>query len=543
MLKSLDEEFIALYPIRHVFAARLHSWVALERGDARLAVHYAQQADAKLQMEITTHGIGDRLCIANAVVNDWLRGAITAIQQDPVEAQRYYEDSLRPLRQLSLDARTMLRVDVPILVLAFTGPAIVALSGLGRIAAYHSDQAWARRWLDETLTAIRELTGIWETTIARAVWGRAYLGWGEYAAAAAQLSDDLGFYTKAGARRMVAETLEGLGMCAVARGDAAHATRPWGAAAALRSDIGAPMFPADRPIYERHVAQARLALGERFDAVWEAGSALSWQDAAEEALAALESSASMAVAPILAVNGLAHEAALAAEIQAGLLPALLPQPVGWQLAAALLPARETAGDFYDCIALPDDRLVLVIADVAGKGLGAALYMATGRALIRSQIAFGVTEPAALLAGVNARLLEDTHAGLFITAFIGVLDPMMGTLTYANAGHPPALLLATNGPARSLLPTGLVLGVEPNIAWREETVALAPGNRLLLYTDGVTEAQDVHGAFFDTERLLAVLNPSDDAASLLAQVRAAVESFAGGAPQFDDITLLAVGRER
>lgn len=265
---------------------------------------------------------------------------------------------------------------------------------------------------------------------------------------------------------------------------------------------------------------------------------MTWEQATDAALA-FDPDSATTTAPVV-LDDLAHEAALAAEIQIGLLPATLPQPAGWQIAAILLPARETAGDFYDCIVLPDGRLILVIADVAGKGLGAALYMATGRALIRSLVAFGVTEPAALLAGVNARLLEDTHAGLFITAFIGTLDPAVGTLTYANAGHPPPLLLTDTAPGL-LAPTGLVLGVELDAAWREETVALAPGDRLLLYTDGVTEAQDGQGAFFETERLLAILDADTDADSLIARVQAAVAAFAGNTPQFDDITLLAVGR--
>src|SRR5262249_5942264 len=247
-----------------------------------------------------------------------------------------------------------------------------------------------------------------------------------------------------------------------------------------------------------------------FAAAWAEGQQLTLEHARAEALAALDeveaTAAVPSMMPAVPLDDLAHEVALAAEIQNGLLPAALPQPAGWRIAAALLPARETAGDFYDCFLLPDGRLALVIADVAGKGLGAALYMATGRALIRTLVPLGISAPAAVLAGVNDRLLADTHAGLFITAFFGVLDLASGTLTYANAGHRPPLLLAESatGAVQLLNPTGLVLGVEPEVTWREETVELGVGDRLLLYTDGVTEAQDAGGAFFETEQLVATL---------------------------------------
>lgn len=328
-------------------------------------------------------------------------------------------------------------------------------------------------------------------------------------------------------------------------GAQAAAIRLWSAVDVFTRNAGVVRAPVNQADYAAWLGTARQALGDRaFDAAWTAGQILIWQDAAEEALILPEPSEQTTSLPLIVVDDLPHEAALAAEIQAGLLPATLPHPPGWQLAAMLLPARETAGDFYDCVALPDGRLILVIADVAGKGLGAALYMATGRALIRSQIAFGVHEPAALLAGVNARLLEDTHAGLFITTFLGVLDPATGTLTYANAGHPPPFLLSGKGDmlATPLNPTGLVLGIEPGVTWREESVVLGPGARLLLYTDGVTEAQDPRGAFFETDGLLAAIDARVDTVALLARVRAAVDRFSGGAPQFDDITLLVVGRE-
>jgi serine phosphatase RsbU (regulator of sigma subunit) len=324
------------------------------------------------------------------------------------------------------------------------------------------------------------------------------------------------------------------------------------AAETLLDSIGLSLaaWPELRTDSDRYVAATRAQLSEEaFAAAWAEGRALSLDQIVAETMAMSDAFQATAAVPgglpAVPIDDLAHELALAAEIQNGLLPASLPQPTGWRIAAALLSARETAGDFYDCFLLLDGRLALVIADVSGKGLGAALYMATGRALIRTLVPLGITAPAAVLAGVNARLLEDTHAGLFITAFFGVLDLASGTLTYANAGHPPPLLLADSArdAVQLLNPTGLVLGVEPGVTWREETVALGVGDRLLLYTDGVTEAQDAGGAFFETERLLATLaaGAGDDVEAAIARVRAAVLAFAGALPQFDDITLLAVQR--
>jgi serine phosphatase RsbU (regulator of sigma subunit) len=243
-----------------------------------------------------------------------------------------------------------------------------------------------------------------------------------------------------------------------------------------------------------------------------------------------------------ALTSLQQELEAAAAIQAGLLPVVLPKPHGWQFAAKLIPAQETAGDFNDCMTLADGRVGLVIADVAGKGLGPALYMATGRALIRTLVAEGHVDPADLLARVNAYLLKETHADLFITAFYGVLEPSHGTLVYANAGHPPPLIVNAQDPGNlhKLAPTGLVLGVELNVGWKQHQVQLSPGDVVLLYTDGVTEAENTSGSFFETERLVAALrgNLESSAEIAVTTVLAAVRAFANRAPQNDDITLLA-----
>ena len=247
----------------------------------------------------------------------------------------------------------------------------------------------------------------------------------------------------------------------------------------------------------------------------------------------------------LAHETVARELALAGQIQAEFLPDNLPEVPGWQLAAMLEPARETSGDFYDVIPLPSGRLGILIADVADKGMGAALYMALSRTLIRTYAVEHETQPGLVFAAANHRILADTRAGLFVTVFYGVLDPTSGELTYSNAGHnPPYLLSSRNGNAiQELDRTGVPLGILDGGTWQQRTAHLAPGDVLLLYTDGITEAQNAQGAFFDEDRLLEVVRASAGRSALDIQngLIAQVDAFVGDAPQFDDITLMVVVR--
>jgi serine phosphatase RsbU (regulator of sigma subunit) len=241
-----------------------------------------------------------------------------------------------------------------------------------------------------------------------------------------------------------------------------------------------------------------------------------------------------------------QELALAGQIQASFLPDDLPRVPGWQLAATLEPARQTSGDFYDVIPLPNGRFAIVVADVADKGMGAALYMALSRTLIRTYAVEYHTRPDYVLRVTNRRILADAQAGLFVTVFYGVLDPATGTLTYCNAGHnPPYLLSARNGDTvQALRRTGMPLGIAGGVTWEQDIVQLASGDMLVLYTDGVTEAQDGKETFFGTERLLEVVRtslgrPAQDVQDALL---AAVHEFVGDAPQFDDIALMVVVRD-
>lgn len=241
-----------------------------------------------------------------------------------------------------------------------------------------------------------------------------------------------------------------------------------------------------------------------------------------------------------------RELSMAAAIQSGLLPDDLPALPGWQFAAALHPARETAGDFYDCIALPEGRLAIVVADVVDKGLGAALYMALGRTLIRTYASDYPTQPAQVVAATNHRLVTDTPGNLFITGFYGVLDPATGHLDYCNAGHNPPYLLRAGSEHLlvPLPPTGMLLGVSAEGLWEQATVQLAPGDRLVLYTDGVIEAQNQAGVFFGEERLLPILRSMGNLAAqaMLDALMQALDAFVGAAPRYDDITIMVVVRE-
>ena len=241
----------------------------------------------------------------------------------------------------------------------------------------------------------------------------------------------------------------------------------------------------------------------------------------------------------------ARELALAGQIQANFLPAKLPNVPGWQLVAMLEPARETSGDFYDVILLPSGRLGIIIADVADKGMGAALYMALSRTLIRTYAVEYDTQPELALSAANRRILADTGAGLFVTVFYGVLDPLSGELTYSNAGHnPPYLLSARDGLAvQELDRTGVPLGILDGGTWQQGTAHINPGDVLLLYTDGITEAQNGEQSFFEEERLLEIVRGGlgRSAQDIQNEVIAQVDAFVGDAPQSDDITLMVVVR--
>jgi sigma-B regulation protein RsbU (phosphoserine phosphatase) len=242
---------------------------------------------------------------------------------------------------------------------------------------------------------------------------------------------------------------------------------------------------------------------------------------------------------------MAQELAFAGQIQASFLPTDLPSLDGWQVAAALQAARETSGDFYDVFPLPNGKLGLLVADVSDKGMGAALYMAVARTLLRTYAHEYHTRPDYVLRVANRRILADTQAGLFVSVFYAVVDPYSGTLSYASAGHCPAFLLRLNQDQPEMLRrTGMVLGVMEGGAWQQESVAMEPGDALVLYSDGVTDAQNAGAEFFGEERLHATIcaHKGDPASQLQEAILAAVHQFTGDTSRFDDITVLVLERQ-
>ena len=246
-----------------------------------------------------------------------------------------------------------------------------------------------------------------------------------------------------------------------------------------------------------------------------------------------------------------RELALAGQVQASFLPRALPGIPGWQLAVALNPARETSGDFYDVNLLPNGCLGLLVADVVDKGVGAALFMALSWSLIRTYAAEHPMQPEAVLSAVNHSILKETSAHQFVTVFYGILDPVTGTLIYCNAGHCPPYLFRAQSWAelQKLGPTGAALGIFEDRPWVQGVVQLAPGDALVLYTDGVTEARKGPGSLFGDERLLRAVRTGlesrgtqePSAQDVVDAIMMEVGQFVSGAPQSDDIALMVLVR--
>lgn len=247
---------------------------------------------------------------------------------------------------------------------------------------------------------------------------------------------------------------------------------------------------------------------------------------------------------------LQQEMELGRRTQSDFLPASLPQLPGWEIAAAFHPAREVAGDFYDAFSLPNNRLGLVIADVCDKGVGAALFMALIRTLIR---AFAEQAAPTAHAALNAVVLTSNYIvrhhhhnnkHMFATLFFGVLEPDTGVLTYVNGGHEPPIVLGAGRIKQMLDPTGPAVGMMADVTFTIQSVQLEPGDLLLAYTDGVTEARNRAGAFFSEERLLALLSgPVRSAAALLEHIESHVYEYVSNTTFYDDVTMLALHRLR
>lgn len=260
-------------------------------------------------------------------------------------------------------------------------------------------------------------------------------------------------------------------------------------------------------------------------------------------------------------KALERELEIGREIQAGFLPAKLPEPAGWKLSAYFQAARKVGGDFYDVFEIGQrGHVAIVVADVCGKGVGAALFMTLFRSMIRATMKSGDYGGRSILASaadeddkaILLRSIELTnnyiahthgHTGMFASMFLSILDPATHTLRYINAGQESPVLLHGGAVKTQLATTGSAVGVIPDQTFEVAEMSLAQGDTLVLYTDGVTEAHDPADAMFGEERLAEALTGIPLTANEACRhVRERLQEFMADRDQFDDITLLALTRK-
>ena len=270
-----------------------------------------------------------------------------------------------------------------------------------------------------------------------------------------------------------------------------------------------------------------------------------------------------------------RELEIARQIQSSFLVTDYPQPEGWEIATRIRPARQVSGDFYDVFPISTSRhIALIIADVCDKGVGAALYMGIFRSLFRAysdqqyiirwagvptgdpnESPSGIFRRDAILASGAPSLknaidltnnyiaIQHSNSNMFATVFFGLLDPTDGTLLYINAGHESPLLISNGALKQRLDPTGPAVGMLPNMEFTLERITLNPGDALVLYTDGVTDAHNAKNELFSEERLITTaVNSTGSAHAHLENIVSAVDAHIAGREQYDDITLLAVQRK-
>ena len=255
-----------------------------------------------------------------------------------------------------------------------------------------------------------------------------------------------------------------------------------------------------------------------------------------------------------------RELQVALQVQSSLIPQQTPQIPGWEFAALWHPARVVGGDYYDFIPLaltkglpgspdrdagtePAQGLGIVIGDVTDKGMPAALFMALTRSTVRASIIAGRT-PAQCISQANTMIAADSANGTFVTFFYGQLDTTTGELTYVNAGHnPPLYYHAADNHMAELSRTGVALGIIDTFRYEQRTLKLDPGDFVVLYTDGITEAIDPKGEFFGEERLTRIVDQerNSTAVEIVAALQSALHDFTAGAPPSDDITMVVLKR--
>jgi phosphoserine phosphatase RsbU/P len=259
----------------------------------------------------------------------------------------------------------------------------------------------------------------------------------------------------------------------------------------------------------------------------------------------------------LYLKSLEREMNIARDIQKEFLPRQLPEVKGWEIASYFKAAREVAGDFYDAFLLPDGMLTFLVADVCGKGIGAALFMTLFRSLIRAASTSDQFSPAQAkkpftpaerlqhVISLTNNYVVETHeeSNMFATVFIGILDPQSGNLSYINGGNDPALIVGKDGRIHtSLTRTGPAIGVIPHAKYEVKEITLANDDLIVAFTDGIPDTQNINGDFFGNERLQALLTKDSYPIELLSRIETELTQFIGTADQFDDITLLSIKRK-
>lgn len=236
-----------------------------------------------------------------------------------------------------------------------------------------------------------------------------------------------------------------------------------------------------------------------------------------------------------------EELRVARDMQISILPQRFPATRSSETHALMIPAKEVGGDFYDVFHLRAERIGVVMADVSGKGVPAALFMMVSRTLVKGH-AVSALSPGVALTQVNNLLGEENESAMFVTLVFGILDSESGSFTYANAGHcAPYLLRAGEKPRELPLTQGIALGAAPDVPYSEGSTRLEPGDRIFLYTDGVPEAESPDEQLFGNERLEAVLEAvgARSPEAINRAVVDAVREFSGGEHQSDDITCLTL----
>ena len=238
---------------------------------------------------------------------------------------------------------------------------------------------------------------------------------------------------------------------------------------------------------------------------------------------------------------LTQELNMARKVQVSLLPEKLPKITGYDLAAFWKPAFETSGDYYNIFKLPGGRWGFIVADVSDKGAAAALYMALTHGLIRERVE-NESSPAELLRQVNRALYYLDIQTNFVTSFYGILDPVMSSFKYALAGHPPPLLRKDSGQVETLPGKGIAMGITPNAQYKDMELVLAPGDSLISFTDGITDANNSLSEYFELTQLKqAISSAPAQAPALLDHLKMTLGDWIKEAPNFDDITLLVIGK--